>query len=231
MRLAALRRPGNSDQILMRTSTSSVRTDKTSIPLVAGLPNHERINKTSASLDFSMRLLSKFLCLLALAACAPLASAQIYHCVGAHGEPVYSGQPCGTPAQSATVAPGARNGLGGVCAKSPQALQQAITNAFAGHDVNQLAGLILWRGMDQASARATLHSLSEWLKQPLIGITVVYPTGPPFTVAVSTPPTSAADGRDGNSNGAAPIGFTVSTSNDTRDFGITESGGCWWLMF
>ncbi|MGH8145201.1 MAG: DUF4124 domain-containing protein [Rhodanobacteraceae bacterium] len=171
------------------------------------------------------------LCLLALAAYTPLAHAQIYHCVGVHGEPVYSGQPCGTPATSATVGAGARNGLGGVCAKSPQALQQAITNAFTAHDVNRLAGLILWRGMDQASARATLHSLSEWLKQPLIGIAIAYPTGPPLTAVAPGSPTSTVDGRNGGSNSGVPTGLEVSTSGDTRDFGITESGGCWWLTF
>lgn len=116
------------------------------------------------------------LCLLALTACAPLAHAQIYRCIGAHGEPVFSGQPCGTPAPVNPGVAGARGeGFGAVCAASPQALRQAIADAFTAHDVNRMAGLILWRGMDQASARATLRHLAEWLKQPLAGIAVAYP--------------------------------------------------------
>lgn len=169
-----------------------------------------------------MRLLSRCLCLLALVACAPLAHAQIHHCVGAHGEPVYSGQPCGTPR-----AANARGGLGGVCASSPQALQHSIRQAFAGHDVNRLAGLMLWRGMDQASARAALHSLAGWLEQALVGIAVAYPNGPPDAIGSTT---TARAGRSGMT-AATPIGFTVSTSGGARHFGVIESSGCWWLIF
>src|SRR6185437_13308876 len=111
-----------------------------------------------------MGLLPKFLCLFALLACAPLAHAQIYHCIGVHGEPVFSGQPCGNPAPSSSNADAASNAFGGACAASPRALRQAIGNAYA-----------------------TL--------QP-------------------------------------PTGFEISTAEGgTRDFGVTEFGGCWWLTF
>jgi hypothetical protein len=176
-------------------------------------------------------LTARALCLMLLACCAPLAHAQVYHCVGVHGEPVFSGEPCGTPASPRSHATGTHEGLGGVCATSPQALRLSITDAFAAHDVNRLAGLILWRGMDQASARASLHALSQWLKQPLIGIAVAYPTGPPPAGIAATPPTSAAGGRDDNLDGAVPTAFEISTRGATRDFGVIESGGCWWLTF
>jgi len=174
-----------------------------------------------------MGLLPKVLCLLVLTACAPLARAQIYHCIGAHGEPVFSGQPCGNPAPAPGNATAADNAFGDVCAASPQALRQAIGEAFTTHDVNRLAGLILWRGMDQASARGTLRSLTEWLKQPLTGIAIVHAAGSPFDGAFPATSTGAIDAPP-----PPPTGFEISTSDGaTREFGVTEFGGCWWLTF
>lgn len=167
------------------------------------------------------------LCLFALVACAPLAHAQIYRCIGAHGEPVFSGQPCGNPAPSSNSAGTTDNTFGDVCAASPQALRQAIGEAFTTHDVNRLAGLILWRGMDQASARSVLRSLAEWLKQPLAGIAIVRAAGSPFDGAFPAASTGANDASP-----SAPTGFEISTSDGARrDFGVTEFGGCWWLTF
>lgn len=180
------------------------------------------------------------LCLLALLAWAPLAHAQhaqsVFRCIGAHGEPVFSGQPCGTPASQPGQTANAQAGaFGGVCAASPRELEQDIAQAFATRDVNRLAGLILWRGMDQAAARATLHGLSMWLKQPLAGIAVDYPNGPPLASAEPPPlePTGTPTTAPGTS-AQPPVGFEVSTGGgdgSTRAFGVTEFGGCWWLTF
>lgn len=179
----------------------------------------------------------QWLCLLALFLCAPLAYAQatqpVYRCTGAQGEPVFSGQPCGTPAAPPGQAVGApTSSASGACAGSPDALRQAIAQAFATHDVNRLAGLLLWRGMGQASARATLAALSAWLKQPLTGIAVARAGGPPRdaepAAANTTSPTAAANAAQ------PPTGYVVSTGGvdgHTRDFGVVESGGCWWLTF
>ena len=180
------------------------------------------------------------LCLFALLACAPLLHAQraqpVYRCIGAHGEPVFSGQPCGTPAPASTSPTHAQDGaFGGMCAASPQALRQAVADAFASHDVNRLAGLILWRGMDQASARGTLRALSEWLKQPLAGISIAYATGPlpagdgPASATTPGFPAAAASAAS-----QSPTGLEISTGGGdggTRDFGVAETGGCWWLTF
>lgn len=182
------------------------------------------------------------LCLLALLACVPLAHAQhaqpVYRCIGAHGEPVFSGQPCGTPAPApGTGTPAQGTGFSALCSASPEALRQAVAGAFATRDVNQLAGLILWNGMDQNSARATLRSLATWLKQPLTGIAFAHAAGPPFadtgvdpdSASSSDPPASASSAA-----APAPTGIDVSTGGvdgTTRDFGLVESGGCWWLTF
>ena len=184
----------------------------------------------------------QYLCLLALLACAPLAHAQhdqpVYRCIGPHGEPVFSGQPCGTPAPApGTSAFVQGTSFSAVCATSPEALRQAIASAFAARDVNQLAGLILWQGMDQNAARTTLRSLAAWLKQPLTGIAFTRVAGPPFVDTDSRPPPVASAGEPDSASSVAaspPTGFGVSTGGvdgTTRDFGLIESGGCWWLTF
>lgn len=187
-------------------------------------------------------MVAKAVCLLLLLACASLAHAQtaqpVYRCIGAHGEPVFSGQSCGTPAPAAgTNAPAQGTGFSAMCAASPEALRQAIADAFATRDVNQLAGLILWRGMDQGSARTTLRSLAAWLKQPLTGIAFTRTAGPPFADTDSGPPPVTSSGEPASASSVTalpPTGFDVSTGGvdgTTRDFGLIESGGCWWLTF
>lgn len=180
-----------------------------------------------------MPWLPKILCLLALLACAPLARAQanVFHCIGAHGEPVYSGQPCGTPAP----APGSPAGgdqagrFGDVCAASPEALRQAVAGAFTRQDVNWLAGLILWRGMGGGDARTALRSLADWLRQPLLGIAMAYAAGPPLAAAGVVPAPAAT-----HPVARVPEAFEISTggsAGETRNFGVVAFGGCWWLTF
>lgn len=182
---------------------------------------------------------------LLLLACALPANAQqaIFRCVGAHGEPVFSGQPCGTPVPASSAAGAASTvgagRFGGRCAATPEALRQAIARAFATHDVNQLAGLLVWRGVGQAAARARLQSLAGWLREPLSGITTIYANGPPPLIVRSTdanPGAAAAAAlpSSGSTAGDEPGGFVVATgggAGNTRDFGVVQSGGCWWLTF
>lgn len=179
--------------------------------------------------------LARMLWLAAFACSVPLALAHtqppIYRCVGAHGEPKFSSQPCGPEALPAGSATTAGIGADRVCAASPQALRTAIATAFASHDVNGLAGLIVWRGIDQDAARTRLRSLSEWLQQPLAGIAIRYPTGPPFADSGAAPALpGSADGAAGPS--LVPDGFEISTGDGrVRVFGVVESDGCWWLSF
>lgn len=194
------------------------------------------------------RGLPKLLPLLALVAWAAPVHAQdhaqtqaqtpIYRCVGEHGEPKFSGQPCGTP----VTVPGANadthasqgHVLGDACPASPGSLRQAIAGAFETRDVNRLAGLILWQGMDEASARAKLRVLADWLKQPLAGIAVASAVAPTLADTSAAPAASVDGGGDGAMAAQPPSGFRISTGGDdgsTRDFGVTESGGCWWLTF
>lgn len=184
----------------------------------------------------------RLVCLLVLVACAPPGHAQrgtpspIYRCVGAHGEPVFSGQPCANPVPSTSAgnAIAQDNGFGSLCAGSPEALRTSIAQAFAARDVNRLAGLILWRGMGEASVRAALRSLGGWVEQPLAGIAIASATGPPVADAGPVPTASAQPAALPRMAPRQPTGFEISTgggAGSTRDFGITEIGGCWWLTF
>lgn len=185
-----------------------------------------------------MRLLSTTLMWLALIACAPLVHAQaaqpVYRCIGAHGEPEFSGQPCATPAPPATAGSASLSigaGPGSACAASPAVLRQAIAQAFAARDVNRLTGLMLWRGVDQASARAVMRSLSAFMQRPLTGIADVRAGGaaPPDALPA---PAATAPPAGGSGSAPPPVAFAVSTGGvegSTRDFSLAERGGCWWL--
>lgn len=186
----------------------------------------------------TMRWLPQILCLLALAAFAHAAHAQsqpVFRCIGAHGEPVFSGQPCGTPAAAVSNdAPAQAGGSSGICAASPQALRQSIADAFTRRDVNRLAGLILWHGMDQSSAHSAMRSLAEWLKQPLAGITSAYAAGPPPDDGAASATTTGQPASAASVATPAPSGFEISTGGgdgSRRDFGVVQSCGCWWLTF
>lgn len=148
---------------------------------------------------------------------------------------MFSGQPCGTPAPTTSnEMPAPTGGFGGACAASPQVLRQSITEAFTRHDVNRLAGLILWQGMDQASVHNTLRALAEWLKQPLAGITIAYAAGPPPDDGTAMAASMALPASAASAAARPPSGFEIATGGgdgSRRDFGIVQSGGCWWLTF
>ncbi|MBS0431270.1 MAG: DUF4124 domain-containing protein [Proteobacteria bacterium] len=179
------------------------------------------------------------LALLALTCVAHPAHAQVHRCIGANGEPVFTDQPCGAAGSSSSgasangIAPAAAtapSSLGGdasaACPASPQALRDRIAAAFAGRDPNLIAGMIDWRGYDRDGATARLRDFAHWLQQPLTGIRFEGPPDP-----------SGAQSGDADYAPPSPTGVTVTTqprgdeTATTRSFGISKSGGCWWLGF
>jgi hypothetical protein len=163
---------------------------------------------------------------------------RIYRCIGDHGEPAFSGQPCTAPGPQASTGathPPDAGALGGFCATTPAELRDRIATAFQRDDVNLLAGSILWDGTGQSSARETLRSLAAFLKQPLVGIAVASAAsvaGPALPRSLSTTALPAIAAST-----PAPTGIVVTTQPpgsgaqgpDTRDFGMTQLGDCWWL--
>ena len=171
-------------------------------------------------------LLALILCSIPCAARA----AQVNACIGAHGERVYTDQPCG--AQETSLAPGesangvasadyggaARNargiqGAGTVaeCPRSPQSLRDRVAGAFSSDDPNALSGVLLWRGVSRAEAEARMRGFKRWLQSPLVGVD--------FSGSAAAPPASASSGGDPARQGsvAAPSGDGIADAAQPGD--------------
>lgn len=171
--------------------------------------------------------LVRFLVLLALVVAAPLAHAQVFHCVGTHGEPVYSGEPCGTPASRAPADAATVSRFAHPCATAPTELVQALARAFQTRDVNVVAGMLLWQDVGAHESQQALRALAAWLAQPLAGIKVLPTAGPPDAGTVAAPASPAATVAPTT----AYTGIEVTTAAATRQFGLVHQDGCWWLTF
>ena len=165
-----------------------------------------------------MPLLRLFLLmLLALAATPARAQTPIRHCIGANGSPVFTDQPCASvqatpaPATSLTGTPPPPNPPAVTCAADLDQLRQAVVDAFAGADANQLAGLMLWSGYRARAAVADIRALAALMRRPLLGIDVAAADGDATHLVVRT---VAADGGGG--------------TDETR-FPIERHAGCLWL--
>ena len=173
--------------------------------------------------------LARILVLLALVLAPPFAHAQVFQCVGAHGEPVYSGEPCGTPASSAQSGVTTVSQLASVCAASPTELDHALTRAFQTRDVNLVSGLLLWQGIGSRESQQTLRTLAAWLQQPLTGIKLISNADPPGVAPMSPEPPPATSTV---TPAVVYTGLAVTTAGDTtRAFGLVHQDGCWWLTF
>lgn len=183
-------------------------------------------------------LLLLSLCALALPA---LAQDAIHRCVDAHGNPLFTDQPCAslqaTPVQApppaaSVAAPGLPVPLQR-CASTAAELRQRVIDAFAARDPNQLAGLMLWRGYGHVSAVGDLRALNRLVRQPLLEIHVGGDSGDdpaddPATAGSSLPPATAS---------AAPPADELQLRTGGGDgergarFAITRQAGCLWLRY
>jgi len=189
-----------------------------------------------------MYRLATLLCLIALAWAAPVAAqTPIHRCIGANGSAVFTDQPCAAlqatpasrvvasaPAVAATTAPT-------LCAASLGALRQGVIDAFASHDANRLAGMMLWDGYGRGAAIADIQSLTRLMKQPLLDVkapdesaaapAAASSLAAPFAMNVDPAPTVPAHNQlvvhtadsDGNGN-----------PRELR-FDIVHQAGCLWL--
>lgn len=169
------------------------------------------------------------LLLLTLCTFAMTAQAQdaIHHCVDAHGNPVFTDQPCASqqatsvqtpPPTAGTAAPDAPVPLQR-CAATTTELRQRVIDAFAARDPNQLAGLMLWHGYGSRSAVDDLRALAQLVRQPLLEIHFDNePTDDPGdSTAPASPPASELQLR---TDGGSSVSFT-----------ITHLAGCLWLRY
>ena len=188
----------------------------------------------------AMRALALLLLLPLLAAALP-AQAQnpIHHCVDAHGNPLFTDQPCTSqqaapvlappPAAAASIAPPGVPVPLQHCATTAAELRRRVIDAFAARDPNRLAGLMLWHGYGHASAVDDVRALGRLVQQPLLEIhfgdeaagdpAMAGSAGLPM--AASPAPTSADE-------------LQLRTSGDSgrgARFAIARQAGCLWLRY
>jgi hypothetical protein len=177
------------------------------------------------------------LCVLALPA---RAQDPIHYCVDAHGNPVFTDQPCASqqatpvqarpPAAAASVAPPGLPVPLQRCAATATELRQRVIDAFAARDPNRLAGLMLWHGYGHASAVDDMRALGRLVRQPLLEI----------HFGDDADDDSASAGGDGMApaTSSAPppadeLQLRTSAEDGERDmrFAITRQAGCLWLRY
>lgn len=199
-----------------------------------------------------MRQLPALLCLIPaclILYCVPgqvMAQTMIHRCIGANGGAVFSDQPCAAiHATPVAAAPSAATASASavtasapppiLCAANIGKLRQSIIEAFAKHDANRLAGLMLWDGYSEGSATADIGSLNELMKEPLLDISV------PGTAVTNSGPAPAQSlggiGLDPFGPAAAPapnnnqlvLHTAGNDGSHERHFDLVRRAGCLWL--
>ncbi|HUW52249.1 MAG TPA: DUF4124 domain-containing protein [Rhodanobacter sp.] len=182
------------------------------------------------------------LCLLALITPAA-AQSPINHCIDAGGHLLFTDQPC-TAMQATPLDPVAKSDSdrlarlpSKLCAADLGQLRENVIAAFANHDANRLAGLMLWDGDGRAAALADIHALGEWVRQPLLGVDApggIAPAGstalPPAPADSSPGPfvATAASTQPPASDQLVLHTAGIDSHNELR-FRVVERSGCLWL--
>jgi len=189
----------------------------------------------------AMRLLS-ILSLLALV--APVAAqSPIHHCIDAGGHLLFTDQPCAA-LQATPLDPVAKSDSGqldrlpsNLCAADLGQLRQNVIAAFANHDANRLAGLMLWDGDGRAAALADIHALGEWVRQPLLGLDAPSDIAPSGSTALPPAPVDSSTAALVASPAGVqpPVGdqlvlhtASIDSHNELR-FKVVQRSGCLWL--
>ncbi|MBD8874089.1 DUF4124 domain-containing protein [Rhodanobacter sp. DHB23] len=168
-----------------------------------------------------MRAFALLLLTLCILATAAQAQGTIHRCVDAHGNPLFTDQPC--PSQQAAPAPAASLAPPGApaplqrCAATAAELRQRVVDAFAAHDPNRLAGLMLWGGYGNGSTTGDLRALAQLVRQPLLEIHF---------------DNESADGLPPPASSTVPPARALRLRTDdggTAGFAITRQAGCLWL--
>lgn len=128
------------------------------------------------------------LCLFALFAWCPSASAQVNRCEHPDGTVAYTDRRCSDVGAIQRETNGRRNSshriYRGGCARNVQDLLFEMTTAIDGGDVNRLASVYHWPGMSSGNATRIMQHLDAVVHRPLIDIVPVVPepTPPPLRI-------------------------------------------------
>lgn len=161
----------------------------------------------------------------------------MHRCIGAQGEIVFSGLPCGTPiapdpknAPSSTT--GGANTAAVHCPDSVENLRELIVQALSRRDANAIAGVMRWDGVGGAAARQRMREIAELAARPMLGIDTTggalpldEPTNDALPAAEPGPPRTVESAttlivRTGSSEFGGPR---------EHEFGVVRSDGCYWL--
>jgi hypothetical protein len=207
----------------------------------------------------SLLLLCLFV-LAGLASAAAHAQGGIHRCVDASGRPVFTDRRCAdldaTPALPATAPTAAATNDGNVvpdvapmlCTADLSALRQQVTDAFASHQANRLAGLMLWDDYGERGAVERIRDLAALVARPLLDLR----DGDPGDYTVGTTPSpnraiydasrplaeilapAASRSVARNDDAAEPEALTAITAtsdgaSEATRFTIERRAGCLWL--
>ena len=174
-----------------------------------------------------MRAFALLLLTLCILAATARAQGTIHRCVDAHGNPLFTDQPCSSqqaspvqaPAPAASLAPPSGPVPLQRCAATAAELRQRVIDAFAAHDPNRLSGLMLWGGYGSSSTTGDLRALAQLVRQPLLEIHFDNePAIDPAAPASSAPPPSSELQVRTDGSGQA-------------SFAIARRAGCLWLRY
>jgi hypothetical protein len=190
---------------------------------------------------------------LALSSLPVLAKADtsVHRCIGSDGGVIFTDQPCerlgaktSQPNENAADAPdagthpdlaaGASTPLntGPVnqdCARTPEALVEALKAPLQQRDINALAGFYHWPGMGTGSARAVMDRLETLLAHADGRLELVYPEA---AFVVFNP--EAFPGIPPEDPIALRVGMAPDAFNPLAgevDLRVVRASGCWWLHF
>ncbi|NII09848.1 DUF4124 domain-containing protein [Oleiagrimonas sp. C23AA] len=189
----------------------------------------------------------RWLILMLLLPGAPVAAqTAIHRCVAADGTPVFTDQPCAN--LSATPVGSGRGDAAmpdhapphATCPADLPSLKQRIDQAFAHHDANALAGLMLWTSYGRRSAIGEAEQLRELVKQPLLGFgdDISGPSERDDPAFAGLPP--LAPTHEYRSAPTAPSPPSVDALDlhlggradrpDVRRYALAHRAGCVWLQ-
>lgn len=192
-----------------------------------------------------MVFLKALLPLILFAGVAPcMAQTDIHRCIDASGHALFTDQSCAAM-QATAVKPAAKSGPGtpGVappapaepqpilCAATFNKLRQSVIDAFANHNPNRMAGLMLWNGYGSQTAVANIRSLSALMQQPLLD------AGPPSGAdkaaddSLATPGTEQDDEASAGTNALVVRLAGNDGSGNPRElhYDVVRRYGCLWL--
>ena len=194
-----------------------------------------------------LTVLALLVLLLALRASGVQGQDAIHQCVASNGTPVFSDQPC-TSVNATAVTGHAADASATTptfapvsCPATVQDLKERINQAFAAHDANGLAGLMLWHGYGRAEARTDLRYLRALVHEPLMGIGDGSPPDPQpgtnSTVDIGAPSVARDDGTSNKAVSASAIpknltlhlGGVGDDAEHNPGFAVVSAAGCVWL--